>query len=341
MLLSELAQKLGLKLVGDDLEITGVNTLDKAKEDEISFLANPKYIPLLKTTKAGAVIVDEEHATKLNRALISANPYLDFVRTVQLFAKPQGSFTGQSPLAYIHEAAEVHPSATIYPHVYIGPGARIGENTQIFPSCYIGENSVIGDNCIIYPNVSIMARTIIGNKVIIHAGVVIGSDGFGFAQGELGLEKFPQVGQVIIEDNVEIGANTTIDRAALGETRIGQGTKIDNLVQIGHNVKVGENSILVAQVGIAGSTTLGKNVILAGQVGVAGHLEIGDNCRVAAQAGVGKTLPPNTDVGGSPAMEHSAYLRSSVLMPKLPELFKKIRQLEKEILCLKEENNKK
>ncbi|WP_457570709.1 UDP-3-O-(3-hydroxymyristoyl)glucosamine N-acyltransferase [Desulfovulcanus sp.] len=336
MLLSELAQKLGLNLLGEDLEITGVNTLDMAREDEISFLANPKYLPLLETTNAGAVIVDEEHADKLSRALISKNPYLDFVRTVQLFAKPQGSFVGQSPQAFIHEDAQVHPSAVIYPHVYIGPGVKIGENTQIFPSCYVGENSVIGDNCIIYPNVSIMARTIIGNKVIIHAGAVIGSDGFGFAQGELGLEKFPQVGQVIIEDNVEVGANTTIDRAALGETKVGQGTKIDNLVQIGHNVKIGENSILVAQVGIAGSTTLGKNVILAGQVGVAGHLEIGDNCRVAAQSGVGKNLPPHTDVGGSPAMDHKTYLRTSVILSKLPDLLKTIKSLQKEIEELKQ-----
>ena len=336
MLLSRLAQKLGLKLLGDDLEITGVNTLDMAREDEISFLANPRYLPLLETTNAGAVIVDEEHADKLSRALISKNPYLDFVRTVQLFAKPQGSFVGQSPLAFIHEDAQVHPTAVIYPHVYIGPGVKIGENTQIFPSCYVGEDSVIGDNCIIYPNVTIMARTIIGNNVIIHPGAVIGSDGFGFAQGGPGLEKFPQIGKVVIEDNVEIGANTTIDRAALGETRVGQGTKIDNLVQIGHNVKIGENSILVAQVGIAGSTTLGKNVILAGQVGVAGHLKIGDNCRVSAQSGVGKNLPPHTDVGGSPAMEHKTYLRTSVILPKLPELVKTIKKMQKEIEELKQ-----
>ena len=336
MLLSELAQKLDLKLLGDDLEITGVNTLDMAREDEISFLANPKYLPLLETTNAGAVIADEEHADKLSRALISKNPYLDFVRTVQLFAKPQGSFVGQSPLAFIHEDARVHPTAVIYPHVYIGPGVKIGENTQIFPSCYVGEDSVIGDNCIIYPNVTIMARTIIGNKVIIHAGAVIGSDGFGFAQGELGLEKFPQVGKVIIEDNVEVGANTTIDRAALGETKVGQGTKIDNLVQIGHNVKIGENSILVAQVGIAGSTTLGKNVILAGQVGVAGHLEIGDNCRVAAQSGVNRNLPPHTDVGGSPAIEHKTFLKTSVILSRLPDLLKTVKSLQKEIEELKQ-----
>jgi len=336
MLLSELAQKLGITLKGEDLEIKGVNTLEEAKEDEISFLANPKYAPLLSQTKAGAVILAKEFADKVPRCLISNNPYLDFARTVQLFAKAQGSFQGQSELAYIHPQAQVDPTATIYPFVYIGKKAKIGKNTTIFSGCYIGEEVSIGEDCVLYPNVSILAQSQIGNRVILHAGVVIGSDGFGFAQASYGLEKFPQVGKVVIEDEVEIGANTSIDRAALGETKIGKGTKIDNLVQIGHNVKIGENSILVAQVGIAGSTTLGKQVILAGQVGVAGHLTLGDGCRVAAKSGVGKSLPPNTDVGGIPAMPHLTFLKTATILPKLPQMQRKIKELEKKLKELEE-----
>lgn len=336
MLLSEIAKHLGLPFRGEDIDIKGVNTLEEAREDEISFLANPKYAPLLKKSKAGAIILGPEFAEQVKRSLVSQNPYLDFARTVQLFAKPQGSFKGQSELAYIHPDAKVDPTATIYPFVYIGKEAEIGPKSIIFSGCYIGEKVTIGENCLIYPNVSILANCQIGKEVIIHAGAVIGSDGFGFAQASYGLEKFPQVGKVVIEDKVEIGANTTIDRAALGETRIGKGTKIDNLVQIGHNVKIGENSILVAQVGIAGSTTLGKQVILAGQVGVAGHLNIGDGCRVAAKSGVGKSLPPKTDVGGIPAMPHLTFLKTATLLPKLPEFQKKIKALEKKIKELEE-----
>ena len=176
-----------------------------------------------------------------------------------------------------------------------------------------------------------MAGTGIGDRVVLHAGVVLGSDGFGFAQSRAGMEKFPQIGRVIVEDDVEIGANTTIDRAALGETRIGRGTKIDNLVQLGHNVQVGKNSIIVAQVGVAGSTVIGDRVILAGQVGVAGHLSIGDGCRVGAKSGIGKTLPPNTDVSGIPAIPHGTYLRAATTIPKLPDMARRIKQLEKEL----------
>ena len=335
MLASELAKTFQLELKGEDLEITGVNTLEQAGPTELSFLANAKYLPLLEQTQAGAVILLPEFADKVKTALLSSNPYLDFARAVKLFAKPQGCFQGQSELSFIHPTAQIDPSATIYPFVFIGENVKIGARTTIFSGCYLGEEVTVGSDCILYPNVSLLAKTRIGNKVIIHAGAVLGSDGFGFAQGESGLEKFPQVGRVVVGDDVEIGANTTIDRAALGETRIEQGVKIDNLVQIGHNVKIGANSIIVAQVGIAGSTSLGKQVVLAGQVGITGHLKIGDRVRVAAQSGVNKDLPPDTDVGGSPAMQHDQYLRSSVLVAKLPKLYKKIKNLEKELQKLK------
>ena len=337
MLLSEIAAHLGLTLQGDDLDITGVNTIADAGPEEISFLANAKYAHQLETTGAGAVITDTEHSPQVKcTALISANPYLDFARTVQLFAKPLGRFQGQSDQAVIHPLATVHPSAVIGPFVYIGEGADVGENTRIFPGVHVGEDCRIGKSCTIYPRATLMDGTQLGDRVILHAGVVLGSDGFGFAQAGQGLEKFPQIGRVIIEDDVEIGANTAIDRAALGETRIGRGTKIDNLVQIGHNVHIGAHSIIVAQVGIAGSATLGKGVVLAGQVGVAGHLTIGDGCRVAAKGGIHTSIAPGTDLGGGmPSIEYKKYLKTAATIPKLPEMSKRLRRLEKELALLK------
>lgn len=337
MLLSEIASRLGLTLQGKDLEITGVNTLAEASASELSFLANPKYAPQLETTGAGAVLVSADQALASKPCLISAHPYLDFARSVQLFAKPQGSFEGISPLAFVHEAARIDPSAAVAPFVYIGPGAQVDAGARIFSGSYIGEDCSIGEDTIIYPNCSLMAGTLVGKRVILHAGTVLGSDGFGFAQAASGMTKFPQIGRTVIEDDVEIGANTTIDRAALGETRVGHGTKIDNLVQLGHNVRVGRNCIIVSQVGIAGSTTLGDGVVLAGQVGVAGHLNLGDGCRIGAKSGVGKDVPPRQDLSGIPVMPHGSFLRASAIMPKLPEMKRRLGRLEKELAALREE----
>jgi len=337
MLLSEIAARLGLTLRGEDLEITGVNTLADASPAELSFLANPKYAHQLSETKAGAIIVSADQAPGQKPCLISANPYLDFARCVQLFAKAQGSFTGVSELAFVHQGARVDPSASIGPFVFIGPGAFIGPRVRIFSGTYIGEDCVIDEDTLIYPNCSIMAATLIGKRVILHAGTVLGSDGFGFAQAAGAMTKFPQIGRTVIEDDVEIGANSTIDRAALGETRVGQGTKIDNLVQLGHNVRVGRNCILVAQVGIAGSTTLGDGVVLAGQVGVAGHIHLGDGCRIGAKSGVGQNVPPKQDLSGIPVMPHGSFLRASAIMPKLPEMKRRLGKLEKELAALREE----
>jgi UDP-3-O-[3-hydroxymyristoyl] glucosamine N-acyltransferase len=337
MLLSEIASRLGLTLNGEDLEITGVNTLAEASASELSFLANPKYAPQLETTGAGAVLVSADQALDTKPCLISAHPYLDFARSVQLFAKPQGSFEGISPLAFVHEAARIDPSAAVAPFVYIGPGAQVAAGVRIFSGSYIGEDCSIGEDTIIYPNCSLMAGTLVGKRVILHAGTVLGSDGFGFAQAASGMTKFPQIGRTVIEDDVEIGANTTIDRAALGETRVGHGTKIDNLVQLGHNVRVGRNCIIVSQVGIAGSTTLGDGVVLAGQVGVAGHLNLGDGCRIGAKSGVGQDVPPGQDLSGIPVMPHGSFLRASAIMPKLPEMKRRLGRLEKELAALREE----
>jgi UDP-3-O-[3-hydroxymyristoyl] glucosamine N-acyltransferase len=330
-----IARHLGLSYQGEDFEITGCNTLERATEKEISFLANPKYAKLVSSARAGALVMAAEQAGKRNNVFVSNNPYYDFSRIVQLFAHPQGCLQGQSQLAFIHPQSHVSPEATVYPFAFIGPNVSIGKGTTVFSNVYIGEECSIGSDCVISSNCSLMAGSSLGDRVILHSGVVIGSDGFGFASSEETMHKVPQIGKVIIEDDVEIGANSTVDRAALGETRIGQGTKIDNLVQIGHNVQVGKGSIIVAQVGIAGSSSLGEKVVLAGQVGVAGHLHIGDGCRVGAQSGINKSIPARTDVSGSPAMPHRQYLRCAAVHQKLPDIYQRMKTLEAEMASLR------
>jgi UDP-3-O-[3-hydroxymyristoyl] glucosamine N-acyltransferase len=341
MTLRELAKALGVEFKGDgDLEITGVNSLEAAGAHELSFLANPKYAGLLTSTHAGAVVADEPHARLISTALISATPYLDFVRAVQLFSRPQGSFQGQSPLASIHPEARVHEDATVYPFAYVGAGAGIGRGTTVFSGVYIGEECEVGQDVLLYPNCVLMARTGVGDRTIIHPGAVVGSDGFGFAPSTGGYEKFPQIGRVVVGQDVEIGANSAIDRAALGQSRLGRGTKIDNLVQIGHNVAIGEECIIISQVGIAGSTRIGDNVVVAGQVGIAGHLSIGDNVRIGAKSGVGKDIPSNSDVSGIPAMDHHRFLKVASLLSRLPEMSKRLRALEAELAKLKGEGDR-
>lgn len=330
-----IARHLDLTYRGGDIEIAGCNTLEEAQEDEVSFLANSKYSKLLDKTRAGAVVLAPDQATRRDNVYVSQNPYYDFARIVQLFARPQGCWQGHSRLAFIHDQARVSDQATIYPFAFIGPDTVVGSGSTIFSGAYIGEECRIGQDCIISANCSIMAGSVLGDRVVLHSGVVLGSDGFGFAQSSDHMQKVPQIGQVVIEDDVEIGANSTVDRAALGETRIGQGTKIDNQVQIGHNVRVGKGSVIVAQVGIAGSTNIGDKVILAGQVGIVGHLSIGDGCRVGAQSGINKSIPPGTDVSGSPAMDHRQYLRCATLHQKLPEIYQRMKALESEVKSLR------
>jgi UDP-3-O-[3-hydroxymyristoyl] glucosamine N-acyltransferase len=336
MRLSQLAQALGREFVGDDKEILSVATLAEAGPEDLSFLANPKYAAQLATTRAGAVVARPEMVTEGRSFVVSPEPYLDFARAVNFFARPQGWANGVSPLAQIDPTAQVDPTATLYPFVVVGPRSVIGPRSVLFPGVYVGEDCQVGADCRLAPHVSLMAGTILGDRVIIHAGAVLGSDGFGFAPSTAGVVKFPQIGRVVVEDDVEIGANTTIDRAALGETRIGAGTKIDNLVQLGHNVQVGKQCMLVAQVGIAGSTTLGNGVVLAGQVGVAGHIHLGDGCRIGAKSGVGQDVPPGTDMSGIPAMPHATFLRVSQIAPKLPQWRRRLSRLEKEVEALRQ-----
>ena len=333
--LSAIAQALGLTLKGEDCPVTGINTLEAAGPDEISFLANAKYAQYLPHTRACAVILAEEHANSVPRALISANPYVDFGRAVGLFARPQGSLSRTSEQSLIHQDASMGDDCTVYPFVFIGPRAKVGSGSVIFPGCYIGEDCTIGEGCILYPNAVLMAGTTLGKGCIVHAGVVLGADGFGFARTAGGIQKIPQIGTVRIGDDVEIGANTTIDRAVLGATRVGSGTKIDNLVMLGHNVTVGEQCFLVSQVGISGSTKIGDRVTMAGQVGVAGHLSIGNDVTIGPKSGVARDIENGVSCGGTPCVDGKTFLRTIAVMPKLPDMFKRVSKLEEELAELK------
>lgn len=338
--LSDIANVLGLELRGQDREVTGANTLEAAGPEEISFLANPKYTGQLSSTRAGAVIVRPEHAADVATALVSENPYFDFGRVLGLFAKPQGSFSGISDKAHIDPEATLGDGCTVYPFVYIGPRARIGAGTTLFPGCYVGEDCSVGAGCLLYPNVVLMAGTQVGDDAILHPGVVLGADGFGFARTDFGIQKIPQIGTVSLGSDVEVGANTCIDRSVLGVTRVGDSTKIDNLVQLGHNVEMGRECMIVSQVGISGSTKVGDRVTMAGQVGVAGHLSIGEGVTIGPKSGVARDIPAGETVGGAPAVDRSTYMRTLLVMPKLPEMYKRLNKLEKELQDLKQATGK-
>lgn len=332
---SFIAEKLGLTLRGEDREIAGINTLENAGPGDISFLANPKYAQFLSTTRAGAVIVSEEYAGEVATALVSANPYFDFARAVGFFAKPQGGFTGVSELASLDKDARLGNNVTIYPFVYVGPRTVIGDDCRVFPGCYIGEDCIVGAGSVLYPNSVLMAGTVLGKGCTLHPGAVLGADGFGFVRTPMGIQKIPQIGTVGIGDGVEIGANAAVDRAVLGVTSIGDNTKVDNLVQLGHNVAVGKECFIVSQVGVSGSTKIGDRATLAGQVGIAGHLSIGNDVTIGPQSGVAKDIPAKTTCGGTPCVDGKTYMRTLVTMPKLPDMYKRLNQLEGEVKALK------
>jgi UDP-3-O-[3-hydroxymyristoyl] glucosamine N-acyltransferase len=333
--LSGIAQTLGMRLRGEDCEVTGINTLEAAGPGDISFLANPRYARYLPLTRAAAVIVSEEQAGDLRSALISANPYIDFGRAAALFAKPQGCFTGLSSRAFIHPEAELEPDVTVYPFAFVGARAKIGAGVRLFPGVYVGEECTVGAGSTLYPNSVLMAGTTVGVNCVLHAGVVLGADGFGFARSPAGIQKIPQIGVVRIGDEVEIGAHSCVDRAALGETRVGDRTKIDNLVQIGHNVTIGRECFLVSQVGISGSTKVGDAVTMAGQAGIAGHLSIGSNVTIGPQSGVARDIADNTTCGGSPCVDGGTFMRTIAVMPKLPDMYKRLKALESELADLR------
>ncbi|MDR2488385.1 MAG: UDP-3-O-(3-hydroxymyristoyl)glucosamine N-acyltransferase [Desulfovibrio sp.] len=329
--LSELAGRLGMRLRGEDREFSGLQTLEEAGESDVSFLSNPRYAPFLAGTKACAVIIAEEFAHMARTALISANPYLDFARAASFFVRKPEPFTGVSELAVVHPTAEVGKGCAIHPHAHVGARSSLSPGCVLYPGVYVGEDCAIGPDCVLYPNAVILAGVTLGAACVINAGAVIGTEGFGFVRADGAMRKIPQIGTVVLADGVDIGANTCVDRSTLGATRIGKESKLDNLVQIGHNVSLGEHCLIISQVGIAGSTKVGDRVTMAGQAGIAGHLSIGDDVTVGPQAGVPKDIPQGVSGSGSPFMESGTFMRAAVLLPKLPELDKRIRRLEKKL----------
>jgi len=337
MKLKELAQWIGGTVVGDgEVEIHSVASIEDAKEGEITFIANPKYLSKLNQTRASAVIVSPEVIPGEKHLLCVKNPYLAFAKILTLFTQKPYQSKGIDSNAWVSPTAQLGEDLTVYPFVYIGDRCHIGDRVTLYPGVYVGEDSSIGEDSILHTNVSIYPGMTIGKRVILHSGVVVGSDGFGYAKEGGKNFKVPQVGKVEIEDDVEIGSNTSIDRGTLGNTIIRRGVKIDNLVQIAHNVLIGEDSIIVAQVGISGSTKLGSNVTLAGQVGLTGHLQIGDNVMIGAQSGVAQDVPANQAVTGSPAMPHREFLRMIMTMPKVPEMRKRLTEMEKRLNRIEE-----
>lgn len=331
--LKEIARLVAGSVVGDgEVRITGISGIKEAGPGDLSFIANSRYLHLLESTRASAVITSRR-VEKARLPLIQTdNPSLAFAKLAGVFSPAAQSHPrGISRRAQIAPGVKLGKNATVQAFAVIEAGARIGDRTVVYSGCYIGREARVGNDCLIYPNVTIRERVEIGHRVIIHSGTVVGSDGFGFAQVEGIHHKIPQIGTVVIEDDVEIGANVTIDRARFGRTRIGRGTKIDNLVQIAHNVVVGQNCLIVAQAGVSGSTTLGDHVVLAGQAGVVGHISVGEGAMVGAQAGVSKAVPPGARVWGTPARELSKAKRINATLSRLPEWAGEIRTLRKRL----------
>ena len=338
--LAEIADFVGGELLGDsELVVKGLKPLSDAGPSDLSFLDNEKYLPQFESTAAGAVIVAPTVDPKGKTVIKVDGPYAAFAKVLQNYAPdPPCPFTGVSDQAFVSPDATIADSAAIGPGAYVGPGVTIGEGTQIWPGASLGPNVTVGAQCRLYSNVTVYHECHVGDRVIIHAGTVIGGDGFGFApMGETYL-KIPQIGNVVIGDDVEIGSNVTIDRAALGTTRIGSGTKIDNMVQIAHNCEIGENSIIVAQVGVSGSTSLGKHVVIGGQAGLCGHIRIGDYVRIGAQSGVTKSIPEGQEVLGAPAIPIAQFKRLQAHLWKLPRLKDKIKDLQDRLTKLEGEH---
>ena len=334
-------------MVGDGgVVIHRVAALDQAGPGEISFLTSPRYLPFLSVCRASAVIVAlggaNEHSAKAALNFLEAkDPYIAFAKILQLFA-PVQPFNGKvSPRAWVDGTAVIGKSVTIFPNAFVGPRTHVGSGTVLYPGVFLGNDVRIGDDCVLHANVVVRDQCQIGNRVFLHSGVVIGSDGFGYAGSAAQRIKIPQIGIVVIKDDVEIGANTTVDRATLGQTVIGNGVKIDNLVQIAHNVVIGENSVIAAQAGIAGSSRLGSNVTLAGQVGVVNHITIGDGATIGPQSGVGQSVAPGALLSsGLTAAPHHIWLKVMVLLPQLPKLWSAVRAMERHVARLAGEGKK-
>jgi UDP-3-O-[3-hydroxymyristoyl] glucosamine N-acyltransferase len=334
--LTELAGRLGCRLEGDgSIEVVRVATLDDARPGDVSFLANPKYASKLATTRASAVIAADGVDGAPCAVLRTSQPYLAFAEAVAVLMAPPREPSSISPLAAVDPTAELGPDVTVGPFVAIGARARIGARTRLYPHAVIGAGAQLGPDCVVHAHVSIRSGVEIGARVVIQDAAVIGSDGYGFARRPDGThQKIPQVGGVAIEDDVEIGAGTTIDRPAVGETRIGAGTKIDNLVQVAHGVKIGRNVLLAAQTGIAGSSVLEDDVIMAGQSGVTNHVRLGRGVVVGAKSAVTKDIEAGQHVAGVPAGALADWKESAVLLRRLPELRRALSDLQSRLEAL-------
>ena len=331
----QIADLLQGKLEGNEnATISSFAKIEEGKEGAISFLSNPKYTHYLYETKSSVVLVNEDlelqHEVKPTLIRVK-NAYESIAQLLQLYDSMKSAKKGIHPMACIDASAKIGKECYVGAFAYIGENVTVGDNVQVYPHVVIEKNVRIGNKCILYPNVSIYHDCVIGNNVIIHSGTVIGADGFGFAPKDDGYEKIPQIGIVVIEDDVEIGANSCVDRSTMGQTVIHKGVKLDNLVQIAHNVEVGENTVMSAQVGVAGSTKIGEWCMFGGQVGLAGHITIGDKTVVGAQSGINSSVKGNQTILGSPAFDYHDFFRSAVIFQKLPEMRKQIEALQKEI----------
>lgn len=332
MKLSEIADLIGAQIAGDpEVEITGVSGIKDAQQGDITFLAGKKNLQDAYSTKAFAIIATEKIKGINASMLVVNNPYLAFARTLDIFYKKPFKSIGISEKAFIGSDVNFGDHISIYPFVFIQNNVSIGNRVTIYPHVFIGDNVSIEDNSIIYPNVTLRENVKIGKNVVIHSGAVVGADGFGYIEEKSIHHKIPQVGGVVIEDDVEIGANVTIDRATLGNTVIGGGTKVDNLVQIAHNVKIGRNCIIIAQVAIGGSVEIGDGVVLAAQIGIRDHVKIGNGVMVGAQSGIGHDIPDKQMFSGSPAIPHKTWLRAQSIYSKLPEYVRRLQKLERAI----------
>ena len=340
MKLGRIAEMLGCELEGDArLEITGVAGIEDAGPGELTFLANRKYRSALGTTRASAVLVARDGTPCRIAALRSANPYLDFARAIELFHPAPTFPPGSHPTAVVAKSAKVGPGAHIGPYCFVDENVVIGRNAVLHSFVTIYQGAKIGDDFFAHSHSCVREGCLIGNRVLLQNGVVIGSDGFGFARQDTGQwYKMRQAGLTVIEDDVEVQAGSAIDRATVGETRIGRGTKIDNLVQVGHACKVGDDTLLCGQVGLAGTTRVGNKCILAGQVGAAGHLTIGDGATLTAQSGVPNDVPAGAIYSGYPATDNLAWRKSVAIFNRLPELQREIRELREEVARLKAES---
>jgi UDP-3-O-[3-hydroxymyristoyl] glucosamine N-acyltransferase len=331
MKLSEIARRIQCRMVSDqDVDILRVAGIDEAGPGDLTFVANRKYIKHIKDTRASAIILGEEMPEVPMPSLRSPNPYLTFAYALELFYRPPVPEKGIHSAATVATDATIGPDASIGAFAVVGAGCRLGTGVVLYPHAVLYPGAVLGDDVVVHSHAVVRESCVLGNRVIVQNGAVIGGDGFGFAPREDGTYyKIMQAGSVIIEDDVEIGANAAIDRAAVGNTVIGRGSKIDNLVQIGHGSRVGENCVLAAQTGLAGSSRLGRGVRAGGQVGFAGHLEVGDGATFTAQTGVPHDVPAGALMSGYPAVDNTTWLRCSAAILKLPELIRKVRELEK------------